>query len=182
MYEVPVLAAGAGDREVGGCIKRLTSLPSPRLSFPSLWRGGCASFIPPTLLLTYTTYLFNHLPTSALSCVCEPGHMPKLIIKQSRQNPTTTYTNSWWKLASRCLMPNFQSILPIVNCTKCCKRSILSARKRRGSYEFMDSGKKIVRPCTESDFWEGISRQEVGHVHHARRGAKSSIIYRITYF
>ena len=84
----------------------------------------------------------HHLPTSALSCVCEPGHMPKLIIKQSRQNPTTTYTNSWWKLASRCLMPNFQSILPIVNCTKCCKQSILSARKRRGSYEFMDSGEK----------------------------------------
>ena len=139
---IPVHAAGAGDREVGGCIKRLTSLPSPRLSFPSLWRGGCASFIPPTLLLTYTTYLFNHLPTSALSCVCEPGHMPKLIIKQSRQNPTTTYTNSWWKLASRCLMPNFQSILPIVNCTKCCKQSILSSRKRRGSYEFMDSGEK----------------------------------------
>ena len=42
-------------------------------------------------------------------------------------------------------------------------------------------GKKTVRPCTESDFWEGIRRQEVGHVHHARRGAKSSIIYRITY-
>ena len=43
-------------------------------------------------------------------------------------------------------------------------------------------GKKIVRPCTESELWEGISRQEVGHAHHARRGAKSSIIYRITYF
>ena len=42
-------------------------------------------------------------------------------------------------------------------------------------------GKKIVRPCTESELWEGISRQEVGHAHHARRGAKSSIIYRITY-
>ena len=38
-------------------------------------------------------------------------------------------------------------------------------------------GKKIVRPCTESELWEGISRQEVGHAHHARRGAKSSIIY-----
>ena len=42
-------------------------------------------------------------------------------------------------------------------------------------------GKKIVRACTESELWEGISRQEVGHAHHARRGAKSSIIYRITY-
>ena len=56
---LPVLAAGAGDREVGACIKRLTSLPSPGLCSPAL----CLSspFVPFRLLL-----LFPPLPPSPL--------------------------------------------------------------------------------------------------------------------
>ena len=42
-YNIPVLAAGAGDREVGGCIKRLLS-PLPPCSFLSL----CFSFLSPS--------------------------------------------------------------------------------------------------------------------------------------
>ena len=48
MLIIPVLAAGAGDREVGGCIKKLTSLPFPALCSPPLPQSSPAR--PPRVL------------------------------------------------------------------------------------------------------------------------------------
>ena len=45
---LPVLAAGAGDREMGGCIKKLTSLPFPALCSPPLPRSSPSVSSPPS--------------------------------------------------------------------------------------------------------------------------------------